>query len=246
MNNTVVPLSRDFVRSCFVNSSGPSLYAHTLAGAHQMGTVLKFVPPKRSLTVLVDVDEVGYPFVDRFREFSQNWLGRYLPIPTKWNIHEEWDISLETFVQIMESWVVDCSGFSRGYEIPGYHEMIRAIQRNGHKVIIATSRGTHKDSSNAFVTEAKAQTIQWLASLGLSDVPIIFTEDKTQIKADVLVDDAVHHLDAALLEGVDVICRDAPHNRNWNGPRVYHNREILSIVERIAANGKGGKPAWKN
>jgi 5'(3')-deoxyribonucleotidase len=61
---------------------------------------------------------------------------------------------------------------------------------------------------------------------------LLFLKEKYLMKIDLLVDDAVHNLQAAVVNSNTIpICVDQPWNQNWNGHRIQNIEELPQYLE---------------
>jgi 5'(3')-deoxyribonucleotidase len=65
---------------------------------------------------------------------------------------------------------------------------------------------------------------------------LFFTIDKTLIKLDYHIDDALHHLEALKETTTIPICFNDSHNQEWSGLRVSHWNEVLPLVRGLHEN----------
>jgi 5'(3')-deoxyribonucleotidase len=74
-------------------------------------------------------------------------------------------------------------------------------------------------------------TRYWIRKKEIPFKELIFTHDKSIIKADYLLDDAVHNLErVAIMKNAKPVCFDRPWNKSWKGPRVKTHLEFYDIV----------------
>lgn len=117
--------------------------------------------------------------------------------------------------------------YSKVPAIVGAREGVSEIRNNGHRVVFVSSA----------VLGSLDQKFAWLIKQGFlkdkggrPDSDLIFSHDKTIIKADMLIDDGLHNI-----KGWDrAILFDAPYNRNTmdnNFVRVYNWTQIPLEVE---------------
>lgn len=119
--------------------------------------------------------------------------------------------------------------FNRELEpIEGACDGVRSLIRDGHDVIIATA--VPKCAGIAY--EGKKEWLrEHIPELPLDNLVAISRKDI--LKLDVLLDDGIHNLEAALADGIIAVAMDRPWNQSWTGPRVKNWEEFLVFIARL-------------
>lgn len=146
----------------------------------------------KPLTINVDIDGVLYDFVGamkRYVEARHYDGGRVLPVPTSWNLWEEWGIDADRFAYYLSQATRYKIIFRHGADYPGAFTALQSLRKEGHHIRLVSHK-VFKDS----VTTIAAQTscLEWLKSRGLRYDSIAFvgaSTDKALLTADVIVDD---------------------------------------------------------
>jgi len=129
-------------------------------------------------------------------------------------------------------------------EIPGASDTLWRLSDAGVHIRVITHR-LYVSWEHADVV---AQTVTWLQQPRADGRPLIpyrdlcFMGDKTDVGADLYVDDAPHNVSALRAAHADVICFDAPYNQGIPGLRATSWAEVERIVlERVEQRGLLGK-----
>lgn len=120
--------------------------------------------------------------------------------------------------------------------VPGALEGVAEIRAMGHRVVFVTSCGSHPTTIGR-----AGDKYQWLLKHGFLSGPnahldFIVCADKTQVAADVIIDDRADTVDAWLRARRPAILVDRPHNHSAKGLNVVraHNwQEIVTKVKRL-------------
>lgn len=190
-------------------------------------------PGNRSLVVGVDLDEVCYPFVDAFRHWLVHERGlpaADLPPPTRYGVpSREWGLDEEAFLAEFCAAIEAGHLFAVGDPLPGAKEGLDALRAAGHEIVLITARGYPP------LREAiELATVEWLERHGLPHDRLIFDHDKTCVRTDVFLDDAVHNYDALAEAGLRPVLYTQPYNVDHPGERVDDWAGFLAIVEELA------------
>lgn len=70
-------------------------------------------------------------------------------------------------------------------------------------------------------------TVKWLYNNKIPYDYLSFVKDKTQIKGDVLLDDAEHNLEDSCENNEIAVCFDQPWNKNWKGLRIKKLEDLI-------------------
>jgi 5'(3')-deoxyribonucleotidase len=122
--------------------------------------------------------------------------------------------------------------------VPGALEGIAALRAAGHRIVFVTSCGSH-----AGTIGRAGDKFSWLVRNGFllnvkhPHLDFIVCADKTQVAADVLIDDRADTVSAWIAQRRPAILVDRPHNathKGFNLVRAHGWQEIVHMVARVA------------
>lgn len=193
------------------------------------------------LTIAVDVDEVCADLLGEWlrrinRDFQ--YVNDYVverEHVTEWDMSGHVPEGENAYSYLQDADLYDCV-----QPIPGALQAVEALRAAGHRVIFVTSC-TQKQY------DAKER---WLVRHGFlpeayTHKDLVLTSDKSLIRADVLIDDGPHNLEAftGATAGLG-ICIDKPHNREaWNGWRAINLVDAVRLIGRIEHDRQVNVPA---
>ena len=169
------------------------------------------------MTVAVDVDGVLRDFTGSLAKVYKEYYPEHEVQPvTEWGIERFFPIGRDiyrfAFEEHVERIFYDADIFPKALEF-----MTELCKK--HKVVICTSQPKGKEWI----------TLKWLEKHKIPYHAIVFTNDKSIVHADVLLDDATHNLDA--FKGLSV-AYSQPWNRRWDGFRVHSYHDLLQFLNR--------------
>jgi len=159
--------------------------------------------------VIVDTDDVIRDFVPQLLKVYK----KYYPdhnIPkiddiNSWRLSQFFPIGDKIYEFFAEEHIVETF-----YESSPKAEAIKFLNRlkkiKGIHIILATSQHS---------LECKAITMQWYLKHNIPHDSIYFAEDKSEIKADYLIDDSPNQLSRALYKKIHIIPFTQPWNIDW-------------------------------
>lgn len=192
------------------------------------------VPTSRRLVVGVDLDEVCYPFIGAFRAWLVDARGHRaedLPARTRFGVpSREWGFDEEAFLAEFRAAIEAGHLFTAGDPLPGAKEGLCALRTAGHEIVLITARAYEP------VRQAiEAATVAWLGEHGLPYDRLVFDHDKTCVRTDVFLDDAVHNYDALEEAGLRPVLYTQPYNVDHPGVRVDGWPAFVEVVAGLAA-----------
>ena len=185
----------------------------------------------------IDLDGVVYPFMNAFKKYCIDVLGRTnFPDPKTWEFYEEWGISQEQFVKMLNSAPVSHRLFASEYPMPLVHEGWDMLKDMGLRIHVITARPS----------TAWAQTAEWLHDHNLVPAHLHFTHDKTVLShvasnESAMIDDHVDHYVELEKSGVLAVLQTQP----WN---IHHDRAVRadSLVDfaKLVQNVNNKEIPW--
>lgn len=179
----------------------------------------------------IDLDGCAYPFLKNFVAYAKE-IGVDVPedwTPSHWNFFEDFGLTVEQFVAIMEQGVAEKkmfinSGFMDMPE-PGFSNVMIKLRGEGHKIHIVTHRN---------VKGAARQTLEWMDIYKIPTDAIHFVRDKTVVGVDLLVDDSPDNYYASASAGIPCVLYDQPYNQFVSrATRVADWHEYYELVQLI-------------
>jgi 5'(3')-deoxyribonucleotidase len=203
-----------------------------------------------TFTLGLDLDGVCGDYTAGFRHFVARDAGvteSSIGEQTHWSfVRSGWPLRDEDHFHQVHAHAVRDGLFRMMPPIAGVSENLWRLSDAGVYIKVITHRlcvnGTHATAAGDTVAWLDAPTGPIRDGVPAARVPyrdICFTADKTQVGADIYIDDAPHNITALRAAGATVICFDAPYNRTIDGLRARTWDEAADLVlaeqERIGA-----------
>jgi len=98
---------------------------------------------------------------------------------------------------------------------------------------LASLKSLHKDYNITLITAnpyrtGQRNTLEWLEMYDVRYDDLIFTTDKSIVKGEVALDDAVHNL--LVMNANKKVCMDRPYNKRYKGHRVKDMEQFENFV----------------
>jgi len=175
-----------------------------------------------TMIIGIDVDNVLADYnkgLARVVANSRRICPTTLPEVSSWGF-SEWGFETEADFKYFHKALCKDHGLI-GLEVkPHAKEVVNRLMRAGHHIRIVTQRASTSINGKAFGREVAKDTIDWLY---LKEIPfhdICFLDDKTHAIADVMLEDAPHHLESFILAKRDFITFDYLYNSHIPGKRA--------------------------
>lgn len=185
-----------------------------------------------SYIIATDLDGVGYNFVDQFRLFVNQHTGKHIRemSPAKqWNFFEDWGFTGAEYNELVCEGLRQGFVFRKGKAIDGFRDAMEYIAKvRGDKIKVITARGFVGLEDIAYEATEK-----WLDENGIIYDEIILTGDKSEPEYDILIDDAPHHIEDAIMMGKGAILFDQAWNRHMTyPPRGKGWKGVLEYIDK--------------
>lgn len=199
-----------------------------------------------NFTLGLDLDGVCGDYTGEFRHFVARYLGVHpdtLPPQRAWDfVNAGWGIaSGEDFLRLHGDAVRD--GLFRSMPpMPGVSAALWELSDAGVDIRIITHRLVVKNLHGI----TAADTVTWLDRHHIPYRDLCFVARKSQVDADIYVDDAPHNVLALRAASCQVIVFDAPYNRDLPGPRAAdwdHAKELILAAKAQAEEAASQGPA---
>jgi len=176
----------------------------------------------KALNIGVDMDDCILGWYGRAHEASERAGITNGVQPKSWAPHKEYGCKDQDWFDALEVATLDGSLYLYIEPFPGAVEALQRLVDAGHQVHIVTARGffAHGDL-------IRAQTVEWLARYNVPHHSLTFTKDKTIMRLDAFVDDAIHNVEA-LREHMPTAMVNQPHNEGFE-----HAWRVNSITEFV-------------
>ena len=189
------------------------------------------------MVIGVDLDGVVADYTGGLLKFAEKTLGlcrHTLPPPRDWGFSnvQFTNVSGETFhfYDMHNSFVgFPNHGLLKLKVLPYAIQSLRSLRDRGHTIRIVTQRGAHH--ADEACTSHMLHTLHWLQKKLIPFHEIVFTNDKTSIRCDVMLEDAPHHIQAFSDAKIPYLIFDQPYNQKQPGIRVNGWPEAMRILE---------------
>lgn len=178
----------------------------------------------------IDLDDMVYDFIQAWKDYycKDNGIDPdSLKESRRWNFFEDWGIPMWEYKETLAKGVRNGEIFWKGNVMSGSVESLRRLDEK-HYIIIVTHRNL-LGLENA----CEKATKHWLAENNVPYDGLILTDQKTGLGLDVLFDDAIHNVRAALACGEKAVLMDRPGNEDVDFPRVKEWSEFEEYVEYL-------------
>ncbi|MDP8305493.1 MAG: 5'-nucleotidase [Candidatus Chlorobium antarcticum] len=186
---------------------------------------------KKNETVIgVDLDGVCADFYGRMRDIASEWLERpleELPLNVSYGL-TEWGISGEGQYESLHRFAVTQRELFRTMPmIPGARKYLRRLSDEGYRIRIIT----HRLFIHFFHASAVQQTVEWLDSHGIPYWDLCFMKEKSQVGADIYIEDSPENILQLREAGLHTICFSNSTNRHIPGPKAATWEEAYTFVK---------------
>ena len=181
----------------------------------------------------VDLDGVCADYTTAFRNVVAAERGvdpETIGEQTHWEFEKSpsWGITTrDEFIAFHKAAVEDHRMFATMPAIDGASDALWHLSDLGVRIRIIT----HRFVFNWGHQIVAADTTQWLDDNKIPYRDICFCAAKAEVGADLYIDDAPHNVAALRQARRDVICFDAPYNRDVTGLRAANWNDVITIVE---------------
>ena len=185
----------------------------------------------------VDLDGVVADFYAGLREIAAEWTGRPLsdlPIEVTYDL-KEWDLKEFGGYEALHRFaIVERHLFEKLKPLAGAPAVLRKLSARDIRIRVIT----HRLFIKWFHVEAVQQTTQWLEHHGIPYWDLCFVKDKTEVGADVYLEDSPANIESLRQSGNKVIVVTNSTNRHIPGSRADTWQDIEAQVMKEFA-------AWK-
>ena len=157
-----------------------------------------------------------------------------LPLAVSWNF-PEWGLTREEFLELHEEAVTRHKIFFDMPVIEGAHDALWELSNQGVWIRVITHRLL---TSGAHRTVAQ-DTVSWLDQHRIPYRELCFVGHKTEVGADVYIDDSPTNIDSLRANGGNVIVFEQHANLDKPGPRAKNWPEAQALVEAMMLESKG-------
>lgn len=183
----------------------------------------------------LDLDGVTAEYIGGLRDFiatkrgySEQDIGHFLPEVTDYGF-SDWKNLGEDFVTFHTEAVAE--GLYAGLPVmQGASDALWKLNNEGHHIRVLTKRFVKNGQHGKVV----ADTALWLDAANIPYRDLSFIGKKTDVFADVYIDDAPSNLKDFEKAGVDYIIFDALYNRDFSGERALNWDDVYHSIHRRA------------
>lgn len=184
---------------------------------------------KNDIVIGVDLDGVCADFYGRMRSIAAEWFERPvddLPTEVSYGL-SEWGIGDKAHYDSLHRFAVtQRSLFSSMDMMPGARRYLRLLSDEGYRIRIIT----HRLFIHYFHATAVEQTVNWLDSHGIPFWDLCFMKEKSQVGADIYVEDTPDNILSLREKGLYTICFGNSTNRHIDDPRADSWQEVYDFV----------------
>lgn len=181
----------------------------------------------------IDLDGVLFPFDQNFKEYCLK-IGEDIPHDAKtetWDFFKSWGMSTERFIEICNQGVDDQFIFLEADPYPDSVETLRELHAQGHTIHIVTHR--------MFGSRSAHNTFDWLFEHKVPFESVTFSEDKTFVQVDVLIEDNITNCVNSLRSNIMCFLLKRP----WNDEapellRLNDWDEFVREIEILDSNSR--------
>lgn len=186
----------------------------------------------------LDLDGVTCNYEAGFRWHVARSLGireEELGPITTWKPYEAWEqIKDESHYMELHTNAVRDGLFRSLQPMEGASKALWELSDKGVHIRVVT----HRFFGNGNHQVVAADTVAWLDRHEIPYRDLCFLGSKSQLHADVFIDDAPHNVDAISKGGGKVIIFDAAYNQGVAGPRVKNWQEAKALILDMQAEWK--------
>ena len=184
----------------------------------------------RETVIGVDLDGVCADFYHRMRRIASEWLERpleELPGEVSFGL-EEWGISGQGQYESLHRFAVTQRELFRTMPmVPGARRYLRLLSDEGYRIRIIT----HRLFIHYFHASAVQQTVEWLDSHGIPYWDLCFMKEKSQVGADIYIEDSPQNILQLRESGLYTICFINSTNRHISDPKASSWEEAYRLVK---------------
>jgi 5'(3')-deoxyribonucleotidase len=190
---------------------------------------------KSDIVIGVDLDGVCADFYGRMRQIAAEWFERpidELPAEVSYGL-SEWGIADKNHYDSLHRFAVTQRElFSSMEMVPGARKYLRLLSDEGYRIRIIT----HRLFIHYFHATAVQQTVNWLDSHGIPYWDLCFMKEKSQVGADIYIEDTPANVEQLRNKELYTICFGNSTNRHIAEPRANSWQEVYDLVSSWAGN----------
>ncbi|HWQ25274.1 MAG TPA: hypothetical protein VN367_00700 [Chlorobaculum sp.] len=190
---------------------------------------------KSDIVIGVDLDGVCADFYGRMRQIAAEWFERpidELPAEVSYGL-SEWGIADKNHYDSLHRFAVTQRElFSSMEMVPGARKYLRLLSDEGYRIRIIT----HRLFIHYFHATAVQQTVNWLDSHGIPYWDLCFMKEKSQVGADIYIEDTPANVEQLRNKELYTICFGNSTNRHIAEPRANSWQEVYDLVSAWAGN----------
>jgi 5'(3')-deoxyribonucleotidase len=189
------------------------------------------------IVIGVDLDGVCADFYGRMRVIAAEWFERPLSELTEEVSYglSEWGITDKSQYDSLHRFAVtQRSLFSSMEMVPGARKYLRRLSDDGYRIRIIT----HRLFIHYFHAASVQQTVEWLDSHGIPYWDLCFMKEKSQVGADIYIEDTPANIEQLRSKCLYTICFGNSTNRHIAPPRARSWEEAYDLVRSWEGAGR--------
>lgn len=186
----------------------------------------------------VDLDGVSSGYIDGLRQnialarnYTPEEVEKYLPAVNNYNFSDWKDLG-EDFVTFHTD-AVDRGLYANLPVIDGASETLWKLSDEGHHIRVITKRFVKNGQHGRVV----ADTAAWLDTMNIPYRDLAFLGKKSDLHADIYIDDAPSNIAEFQENNKNYIIFDAPYNKDLQGPRAFTWAGVYSLIKHFEKEG---------
>ncbi len=189
-------------------------------------------PEKRKPVIGVDLDGVCADFYGRMREIAAEWFELTvdeLPEDVSFGL-KEWGINEKKQYESLHRYALHQRElFKTMPMIPGARKYLRKLSDEGYHIRIIT----HRLFIHYSHASAVQQTVAWLDGHGIPYWDLCFMKEKSEVGADIYVEDNPDNVTELREKGLYTICFANSTNKHMHAPRAASWSEVYDMVHTL-------------
>jgi len=185
---------------------------------------------RNDIVIGVDLDGVCADFYGRMRVIAAEWFElplEELTADVSYGLSEWGIVDRNHYDSLHRFAVTQRSLFSSMEMIPGARKYLRLLSDEGYRIRIIT----HRLFIHYFHATAVEQTVNWLDSHGIPFWDLCFMKEKSQVGADIYVEDTPDNILSLRSKGLYTICFGNSTNTHIEEPRACSWKEVYDLVQ---------------
>ncbi len=197
----------------------------------------EFSAQTRQFVLGLDLDGVCGDYTFALRQILAEKRGvspDELPLEITWN-YPEWLLTQAEYMELHKEAVMRHNIFSNMPVIDGASEALWELSDSGVWIRIITHRLLFSQGHQ----QTARDTAEWLDKNNIPYRELCFVGMKTEVGADLYIDDSPKNVNALRGTGKKVVVFEQPYNRHLESPRAKNWDEALPLIQKMIIEEQG-------